>query len=264
MMKTAVASLVKNAENRVAEWVAYHSILGFDTLILLENASTDNTAAVLDRICATGLDVRVISWPMTGSTYQIRGLEWAIWRFRNEFDWIACFDVDEFLVLPKDRTLQSLLSVSSNVSIIVAPWAVFGSNGLVQSPKFVIPAFDRRTAETTWDDYHIKSIVRPGDLMRIYNPHIFEVSGRIVDMSGSDLIDRSPVQKRNPNYIDGQLNHYFVQSRSDWEAKNARGYHDGPSRPWSEFDASDCNEIEDRQALDLWPDVEKLLRGWHL
>jgi glycosyltransferase involved in cell wall biosynthesis len=243
-MKIAAVCVVKNAEGQIAEWIAYQLVIGFDTVILLDNASTDSTAEVIQRF-KPQFDVRLIDWPMTGGAYQRIGYEYACWLHRFEFDWCACIDADEFIATPQNRSLRDMLSeLAPSVSAMALPWAMFGSSGLLERPSdLVIASYLYRAEESFVANRHIKSIVRPDKVRQCITPHHFSVDGRYVTNAGSDM-ESMPLTDETLDFSAGRINHYFVQSRACWEKKLARGYNDTVRNP-DEFYVNDRNEIFD-------------------
>lgn len=261
-MKTAVISVVKNVEGRIEEWCAYQLAFGFDAVILLNNGSTDSTRAVIERMIASGAgDIRLFEWSMTNAGYQTMGFEWAMWRHRDEFDWVACLDADEFM---SGFSIPSMLDVPRSCSAIMVPWAVFGSSGLDESPELVVPAFIQRARDDHWDYHHVKSFVRPSCVIGAFNSHHFHVHGSTLDTRHLNIVEPSAVQHSQPSFAHGKVNHYFVQSRADFQAKIDRGYHDHPDRRWDEFDQFNRNEVQDTDALIYLESTRALMERFRL
>ena len=247
-LKIACFCVAKNAEAYIEEWIAYQLNVGFDTIIIFDNLSTDATRErVMNFI--HDYDVRYFSWSVTGPLYQRLAHKLAVIKFRSEFDWIAFLDVDEFIVLPKDRNLRYLLNLPAKVSAVALPWCFFGSNGLIEKPDgMVIRSFLRCSVETFSPNRIIKSIARPRDIYRIPGPHGFGVLGSYVNLN-KKIIPRIFFQLENdPDFTFGKLHHYFVKSKADWVEKLERGYGD-ITRGFDEFYTYDRNEVLDESAL---------------
>ena len=271
-MKTACVCVVKNAELRIAEWIAYQFAVGFDSVVLLDNNSTDRTKDIARHFQAK-YDVRIIDWPSTKKNYQVCGYKYALKKYQHEFDWCAFFDDDEFLTLPPKKTLEQLVDLPLLVSGIAVPWAMFGSNGHIARPNdLVIKSYMYRKND---HDRHIKSIVRPKFLTKPHSPHYFKsregflirffsfikIKPNIyVDMQHKIIRKSQPVMEVALGFDGGQLNHYYLRSRQDWDEKIARGYHDIKRDP-NEFSFYDRNEVYDDSALRYLPKVEEILSG---
>ena len=258
-MKLACVAIVKNEQNHVAEWIAYQLAIGFDTVIVFDNQSTDDTAARI-RAFAPHYDVRLHEWTMTTPDYQTRCYEHAARSYTDEFDWLAFFDIDEFLVLDPGFDLKSILNLFPATPAIGVPWAMFGSSGHTEKPDgLLIEAFTHRSEPSFGPNRHIKSIIRPKHMLYCHNAHSFAMDGQYRSLTGKPLtFTQGGLLDTDPDYTLGKLHHYFTRSRAHWADKMQRGYHD-TSREDSEFEAYDRNEIPDASARDLTPRVRKIL-----
>ena len=260
MGNIACVVIVKNAEAIIAEWLSYHLALGFETILIFDNDSTDSTLHVVNKFQRKH-DIRVIPWPIETNNYQTEAYEYGLFKFGREFTWLAFIDSDEFLTFPPGKTLKTLLDVPEGIAAIALPWAFFGSNGHVSRPKnLVIKSYLHRSESDFFDNKSIKSIVRPDRVIRVSGPHNCKVRGAYVDMNHERIKRPSWKLEKSPDYAGGKLNHYFVQSREDWAKKIARGYHD-TQRSLSDFQIYDRNEIYDDDALRLLPQVEAILEN---
>lgn len=106
-MECMMTTMVKNEESRVVEWARWHLALGFDTVVVFLNNSTDGTRAALDAMH----DERVVVVP-----FQYHALPGRYWnevqrvelsvagRFARHFSrWAAFLDVDEFILLKSQK-----------------------------------------------------------------------------------------------------------------------------------------------------------------
>ncbi len=238
--------IVRNEEAHIAEWLAWQFYAGFDTVFLLDNASTDGTAAIA-RAMAPRLDVRVFDYAYRGADYQLRGYEQIARAVAAEFEWLAFFDTDEFLRLDEGLNLKTLLAQRPEAAVAV-PWAMFGSNGHAEKPDgLVIESFTRRAGADFPPNRHVKSIVRPALMEAVTNPHVFAMRGGYVDLIGRPIAwdhVQGGLIAHDPDYAGGALNHYFTRSAAHWREKLARGYPD-TSRAPEDFAAYDRNEVED-------------------
>ena len=258
-MKSAVCMIVKNEARDVAEWIAYHLAVGFDSVIIFDNLSTDNTAAVIAAF-APFHDVRCIDWPITTAVYQMQAYDHAVAQFRHEFDWICFIDSDEFLVPRRDDGVKTFLEAFTDQAAIAINWAVFGSSGHMRQPDgLIVEQFLRRSENTFSINRHVKSFVRPTQVISSANPHYFNVSGAYVTDSRKAVEWQTPgITAAQPDYEFMQVNHYFVKSLEQWQRKIQRGYHD-LERSGAEFAAYDRNEVEDAAALRFLPTTKIIL-----
>jgi len=272
MMKAACVGIVKNEAPYIAEWIAYQLSLGFDTVILYDNGSTDSTVEEIQRFL-NHYDVRLVDWPDAEPQSQRRAYEDAVRHFQTEFDWLAFFDTDEFLVLDSD--LRSTLTARRGAASVVVHWAMFGSSGhQTRRSGLVIENYTRRSESSFDPNRHFKSIINPRLILKCVNAHHFQPKSRfrlwrwdiadpIVDLAGRriDMDWAVPGTTINcPDYTAGKLHHYFTRSYADWQAKVERGYEKGTaSRQLEEFHGFDRNETFDDSAARRADDLRKIL-----
>jgi glycosyltransferase involved in cell wall biosynthesis len=274
-MKSAICLIVRNEVRDIAEWIAFHALLGFDAQIIFDNASTDGTDRVI-KAAANLHDVRYHAWPNTQPRSQCLSYEVACKAYGLEFDWIAFLDSDEFLIPQEFITANTFLARYDNFSGIAVPWAIYGANGHDELPELpVLQSFTRRAPVDFFPARHVKSIVRPRFASRCLNPHCFDLAGH---KSGSYCDPRgrimqwlpapehggilAGVARETPDYGMCRVNHYFTRSRAHWRAKLQRGYPGAMDlRSDDEFEAYDRNDVSDPIALRYLPALLPLIEA---
>jgi glycosyltransferase involved in cell wall biosynthesis len=269
-MKSAICLIVRNEARDIAEWMAFHAAVGFDTQIIFDNRSDDTTALVI-RAAGKRLDLRYHFWANDSQRSQVLAYEAACEAYKLEFDWIAFVDSDEFVMPTEDMPINKFLGRFETFSGIAVHWAIYGANGHEAFPHGgVLENFTRRGPENFFPARHVKSIIRPGFAQGCVNPHCFDLrghrSGSYADAAGRPMEwwpapERGGIlaglSKAEPDYAVCRINHYFTRSRAHWQAKLRRGYpSDVAIRKMEEFDTYDRNEIEDAIALRYVPRVK--------
>jgi glycosyltransferase involved in cell wall biosynthesis len=246
-MKTAACVVVRNEERILLEWIAYQFVVGFDTVVVFDNRSTDSTRKIADTASRHG-DVRVFDWPFTYGRRQTDAFVIACKEFQSEFDWMALLDADEFLLPMQHASAPAFLAQEHfrTASAIAVTWAMFGSSGHEESPPgLVIENYCKRAWDNHGPNRHTKAIVRPSQVKAMPNPHYVEVSGRTVDVVGADVVwgERQGLLQQVVGLQMCRINHYFTRSRADWGRRLERGQ--VTKRTWDDFTAYDRNEIPD-------------------
>ncbi|HEX3899452.1 MAG TPA: glycosyltransferase family 2 protein [Mycobacteriales bacterium] len=256
--------LVKNEGAGIAEWIAYHLAIGFDTLVIYDNMSTDNTRDVVAKMSRVG-DVRCLAWDRPVPC-QTDAYDDALERVGAELDWMFFIDADEFVLpLSHDAIHPVMARFPAEVAAVGFNWLHFGSSGLAEQPAntLVMEAFRRHSDLGFPPNAHIKSAVRPQRTLRSVNPHAFEVRGRYVVADGTEarwqqvpgITAEPPVQ-----FGAARVNHYSTKSLAQWQAKVARGRADlVVPRDEDEFAAFDRNEREDDHILRHAPATRDLM-----
>ncbi len=268
-MKSAICLIVRNEARDIAEWIAFHALIGFDTQIIFDNGSNDGTTSIIK--AAAGIyDVRYHFWPNGTQRSQVLAYEAACAAYKLEFDWLAFVDSDEFIIPEDNISINEFLRRFDGFSGVALHWAVYGANGHSDFPPgLVLESFTRRAPETFFPARHVKCIIRPQFAGRCLNPHCFELRG---DRLGSYCDARGRpmawwpapeaggiipgLSRQEPDYGACRINHYFTRSRAHWLAKLKRGYpSDVAVRRLEEFETYDRNDVEDTIACRYLPGV---------
>ncbi|XP_002974979.2 glycosyltransferase family 92 protein RCOM_0530710 [Selaginella moellendorffii] len=89
-------TMVRNAAKFLREWMLYHSHLGIEKFVLYDNNSEDGLEeAAAELRNRDGLAVEIVPWPWIKS--QEAGFSHCAASRRDECQWMAFVDVDEFL-----------------------------------------------------------------------------------------------------------------------------------------------------------------------
>ena len=143
------------------------------------------------------------------------------------YDFIAFFDVDEYLELNQNNNIQEFLSDSrfDNCEIIKINWKVFSDdNKLKYEDK---PLNERFTKAIKLDDHLntvYKLIIRGNIskyfLKKIYNPHEIFESNKTCDSNGKI---RKVINIKPPEYKLASLNHYYTKTIKEYCQKIKKG-----------------------------------------
>lgn len=261
-MKTAaICVFVRNEERSIQEWIAYHSLIGFDSVIIYDNGSSDATVSMANAMLNVA-DVIVVDWSQaTGRTAQADCYEDCCKRFAKQYEWIAFLDSDEFLAPPLDAKLSDLLVGKFFAAAVAFNWACFGSNGHQQAPEaLTIAAFTRRSDLEFSPNRHTKILARPELVRKVLNPHYFDMDGPYVRPNGESFEWAQKALTKDVVLSGWKINHYFIRSKQHWDAKVARSYRDGTVRDEGLFQVYDRNEVEDLSAAVLADRVNALIR----
>jgi hypothetical protein len=209
-MKTVVVCIAKDENQYIEEWVNYYEKLGFDEIFMYEN----------DWICPIDRPL-LKKKKIFGNHMQMSAYNDFLKNYRNDYDWIAFFDVDEFLVLKKHNNIKDFLMENDNGFGIAVNWMFFGACGKRERGEYSNSLLKQFTKRQDPVDQHIKTIMKSksGAMMVLpHNPntHLFDTNGKMVS---------GPFNKGGP--IDQvQLNHYHHKTYEDWLIRCKRGQAD--------------------------------------
>lgn len=224
-MSICLVGIARNEGHFIEEWIAHYLALGFDRVIIYDHESTDGMGEII-RLIGKSFPVECIPWsaPIEKSP-QLEAYAHALANVKE--NWIAFFDLDEFLVINGNyETIEDYLnSLPSDVGAVGVNWLTFGSNGhLSRNYSLVRDAF-RTGGPRNWsNNHHIKTIAKNNSIksMAIHNCNLR--NGRYVLPNGQTLeMSLKPGISDSIEHSVLQLNHYQTRSRADFMEKMARG-----------------------------------------
>lgn len=224
--KVAVCLVVKNEEQEILYWISWYKMLGFDSIIIYDDFSDDATENVILSIMPT-IDIRYFRNAPNHDLHnirQVRAYNDAIYRYKDEFDWIALFDADEYLDL-YGVDIKTFLQQHEDASLIAFNWCNAGTNGFVSRPEG--PPFTNYTHhgknELYWNR-HTKVIFRPQELCKdLYHVHNAPVHGKCIDSNGEPIQWDGPdggFTANSPSWKGGRLRHYQSRSLEHYVKRN--------------------------------------------
>ena len=172
-MKVALCVCGRLGNRYVSEYVKHYKNLGFDHIYIGDNNrdGEENFKDVLqsdiDENFVTLYDYR----HLTAFTDLIYTYFTDMYnKLSNEYDWIAFFDMDEFLTLVKDTNIKDYLSREcfKNTNQILINWKLYTDNDLIYDDgrpcleRFTIPMDINKYVQygDIKENQHIKCIVR--------------------------------------------------------------------------------------------------------
>ena len=151
-------------------------------------------------------------------------------RFNSYYDWIAFYDVDEFLYIINYTNINTYLSLNmfKNCQCIIINWKYYGDNNNLYyknnslNERFSIPFyFNEKNLNKSLEYYFSagKSIVRGGlNLIWEHLPHYFN-NTKNCRPNGKILREYlSP-----PQYSDAYIKHYITKSTEEFIGRLKRG-----------------------------------------
>ena len=138
-MKVALVAIAKNENEYLVEWCQWYKDLGIEKIYIYDNNNIDgeHPQDVLSDFINDGF-VEIVDWRgkrgdsrKEYSGCSVQGLAYTDWwnKWHNLYDWCCIFDIDEFLLLIKYKTLDAFLSKYSEVTEVKVQWIVYGDNG---------------------------------------------------------------------------------------------------------------------------------------
>lgn len=225
----AAASVVRNEARHIREWIEFHRIVGFEHFTIYDNASTDSTRDLLAPYVRNGL-IDIVPWPHFLRDYDTQAMAWAhaIGHAGPNAQWLAFFDIDEYLYAPGAETVAEVLREYEDLPALVVYWLMFGTSGHVAPVSgLVIEEFTQRAPvptaplkDPTLANY--KSVVQPHRIVGVRGSHNF-----ITDVDECNGYDeaRRQIWRKNPRRVTVdrlRINHYYTKSLQEWQGRFGR------------------------------------------
>ncbi|AUQ70058.1 glycosyltransferase family 2 protein [Phaeobacter inhibens] len=234
-MRYTLVATAKNEGPAILEWVAYHKMIGFETIIIYQNDSDDFTHETLKILRDMG-EIAYFYNRAERGRHQVKAYKRAAQQaaFR-EAQWVLALDLDEFLLVRADGgTVQDLVDAMPECNQIMLNWKRFGGAGKTRiSQDLVVETFT--LAE---DEARVKTHLTPFKAM--FDPSAYTRCGvhrpqgqlipedqiRICNGSGLPL---NAYEHRNFRAKDpgqralAQINHYITKDAASFVLKSYRG-----------------------------------------
>ena len=213
----AICSMIKDEQRYLREWIEYHLGIGISSIYLYED-DTNNSSSHLD-ICKDYPNVHLGKFTdmviLNGKRINKQCVLWNkfIELYRNDIDYVAFIDIDEFVAFGEGYSLNDLIEDCNKRGATSLPWKCYGANMLEDNPSYrVVETFTKEATEF-FDPNAYKSFVKlkganEGECMLNHHLH--------------SSLKRLPHLKVNLNRY--YLKHYVTKSFKEYYDKlNMRG-----------------------------------------
>ena len=218
---TTRVALFTNArdERNIKEWAAHHLGLGFSVIYIFDHKSKYPLQKVFQNFdkrviverCLLNVPPKI---PLMKRAAKIAS--------SMHVDWFIYLDADEFIILntPFNIGIKKFLDHYSFADSVAINWLMFGSNNHVKEPSGLI--LENYTKSEPYLDQHVKSFVRPSQVVRVTNPQFYHVSNPSrmfsvdnTQMSGTLAFHKPGTQRPFQEAI-AFIAHYIYQSEETY------------------------------------------------
>lgn len=228
-MRVALCVVAKQENLYIKEFIDYYLKLGFNKIFLYDNNNIngENFEKILNKEIKEGLiritDFRGMFKP------QKKAYNHCYYNNKKTFDWIAFYDVDEFLYISNYTSIQQFLSLPKFdlCSSILINWRYYGDNNNIYYNNN--PMQERFTEAFQFQDNKIydkylyaasKSIIRGGlNITWDLFPHYLKNS-TVCSQNGT--IIENPFDIR-PDYTSVFIKHFVTKSTEEYIIKLIKG-----------------------------------------
>ena len=229
----AICAVAKNEDIYMEEWVIHHLSIGFEKIYIYDNNDVFGKVTSLLEPYIHQDKVQIINCSDINPVQL-----WAYMHFvrtnKNNVRWAAFIDIDEFIELENDLTIQDFVRSYEHAEIIVLSWLGYGANGEIWKQKgslkqrFPKPAVLEQEYSTF--PMHVKSICKIQHVKKFKNPHMpifFWKKHRVsYNAIGEKTKAYSSYPFMFPIYQKAYIKHYFTKSYEEWFEKTSRGLAD--------------------------------------
>lgn len=222
--------MFKNESEILKEWITHYLNEGCSRFFLIDNGSTDAYGITLNSFSDHVELIVDATRHAQAELYNKHFLEKT-----RAFDWTLICDLDEFVYArDKHTTIRGYLhSVDADVTQVVIPWKLFGSNGYNDGeiePPSVIDNFTKRANYDKESGFQgvsqidgdmkfnlVKSLQRTAAVERFDVHRSSMASGRAIQSNGEEMVDGpfAPMNETTLMASQLHLNHYAIRSW-DW------------------------------------------------
>ncbi|OOY07402.1 glycosyltransferase family 92 protein [Thioclava sp. F36-7] len=231
----AIAAIVRNEARFIREWARFHHAAGVRHFVIYDDASTDDTRAVLQGALPPEA-LTIIPWAQRLSDIrlgreihnQVLAYAHAAGNFGSDVRWMAFIDVDEFLIPTAGDDLNAALAPLGDIPNVSLPWHMFGFSGHDTTPEGgMLANFTTRARDPMGDAPGLRAFKMLVDPCRLTALRVHSMETEGGQATWNDAGVKSDMSARDkPEFYSTaavQLNHYYTRSKADLEAKIARG-----------------------------------------
>lgn len=268
----SICAIIRNEEDYLAEWIEFHRLVGVERFYLYDDGSIDATVQVAQKHDRG--DVVLQSWKGDPAwecpanvdfraTHQVQAFNRFIAEHREETNWCAFIDPDEYLYHAeiddiRDPLFEELDAPGFSQALFVN-WLIFGSNGHEQKPPgLTIEAYTKRArcGDPRPTGGHGKIIARM-HAIDYFGPH---GSHNAVLKHGHAINERGQIVlaavSPTPSADAWRLNHYYHRSAAEARARVQAVDNNaipGFQKTSQRMRKHDLNDVEDREILRFLP-----------
>lgn len=224
----ALFTCAKNEHKYISEWVYYHLKIGFDHIYVCDTSDDNNM-----KNCSVFSDYRVtcLHEPLNGLSFGRYQYEFQTKYnnqiFKKEYKWCAFIDVDEFIILKKNKYIKDFLNfINFDKGSLGINWVFFGDNNIENySEEPLLKQFTRSQYDY---NKHCKVIVNTNSVDHFNNPHFAILKDGNQINEKNKIYQIGPWQKDSSiDYI--QINHYITKSKDEFFTR-IKGHHTRSSK----------------------------------
>ncbi|GGA21374.1 glycosyltransferase family 92 protein [Okeania sp. KiyG1] len=256
--KLSICAIIKNESPYLVEWLEFHKLVGVERFYLYDNESTDNTKEIISSYINSG-EVIYCYWPQRPG--QLSAYSHCLENHKQESEWIAFIDLDEFLFPTKADDIKEILDEFIDVPALAVNWLIFGNSNHETKPEGLqIENFIKRSKNNYSPNKTVKCIVHPEQTVKPVNPHRFIYLNGLAVTENKQPVNRAITPKHSVQKL--RINHYHTRSKEESKPKMMGGKaNKNNKKDWSNFESKEhiFNEVKDLTIQRFIPKLKKAI-----
>lgn len=235
-MKVAVCAIGKWEEQYLPEWVEHYKNIGFDNIIFYDNNDPDDNGQyeVLKPYIDSGFVIYRDYRTKQHLSAQKKAYKHSNMKYAYKYDYIAYFDVDEFLELVGYKTIKEFINKNKKLKKfdgIVFNWKLVGDGGLVYNDGRTLK--DRFSQGQIVNSEIFKSMVKKtckytfGDGVHSVHSPFFYNDKAFCTTSGEEISNDACSQSEIHYDDKAYIKHYRTKTIQETVVRTKRGYCNG-------------------------------------
>lgn len=221
MMKLGCVLLIKDENEYLPEWLAWHVAQGVEHFYIYDDSRESSVLDVLGEYAdmCTVRDATRYQYHLQFEAYID-----ALRRFGHETEWMAFIDTDEFLRSVDGTPITTLLDgMPASAAAVLCPWVVYNANGQLNKESGLVRERFTQTVPWPFVELHMpnwKSIVRPAlvQTMAAHSPIKMSEGTILVDTNGDEAEDKYDLP--GDKLV---VDHYYTKSYEEWVERLSKG-----------------------------------------
>ena len=170
-MKTALIAIATNEDHYIQEWIDYYLHLGFDDIYIVQDNGWKANINADNRVHLSDAEDYLVFEDYQNDLYS---------KFFKQnykkYDYIAVFDVDEFLVLKTAKRIDEFLNNYSSIPSVCFHWRMFGDNNITEVNSNNYSVINRFTKSASICSSEFKSIYNCRKIESIFGQDILDTT----------------------------------------------------------------------------------------
>jgi hypothetical protein len=221
MRDICIVAIARDEDAFIAEWIAYHRLLGADHFYIYDDDPVERLPQLLEAFAEF---VTVVRWygvsdGIPGRNRQTKAYSHFLDHHAAGYRWVAFIDIDEFIALRETATLSEFLLGFPGCAAISLQWHVFGHCGFYDDPPGLITELLTRRKSTPTRQF--KSITQTSAISGITSGHSCELRTGCLQVDANGRPFRGKMYEGISQRA--HVNHYQCRSFKRWMARVTRG-----------------------------------------